>query len=52
MAKAKSHKFGSKEWYKDQIRQMLKYREFELQQKYKDFEEDAEWKIYKKILGE
>lgn len=23
MAKAKSHKFGSKEWYKDQIRQML-----------------------------
>lgn len=34
------------------IRNMMKYREFELQQQYKDFEEDAEWKTYKKILEE
>lgn len=37
---------------KDKIRDMQRLREFELQQEYKDFEEDAEWKTYKKILGE
>ena len=37
---------------KDKLKDMMKYREFELQQQYKDFEEDAEWKTYKKILEE
>lgn len=37
---------------KDKIRDMQIYREFELQQEYKDFENDTEWKIYNKILEE
>lgn len=37
---------------KDKIRDMKRYREFELQQQYKDFENDSEWKTYNKILEE
>lgn len=37
---------------KDKIRNMKRYREFELQQQYKDFENDSEWKTYNKILEE
>ena len=37
---------------KDKIKNMLLQREFELQQEYKEFENDGEWKAYKKILGE
>ena len=37
---------------KDKIKEMMKYREFELQQEYKVFEEDVEWRTYKKILEE
>lgn len=35
---------------KEKIEDMMICREFELQQEYKDFEEDVEWKTYKKIL--
>lgn len=35
---------------KDKIRDMKRYREFELQQQYKDFKDDIEWKTYNKIL--
>lgn len=37
---------------KDKIRDMKKYREFELQQEYKEFKDDIEWKTYNKILEE
>lgn len=37
---------------KDKIMEMKRYREFELQQEYKDFENDSEWKTYNKILKE
>ena len=37
---------------KDKIMEMKRYREFELQQQYKDFENDIEWKTYNKILEE
>lgn len=37
---------------KDKIMEMKRYREFELQQQYKDFENDVEWKTYNKILEE
>ena len=37
---------------KDKINDMKRYREFELQQQYKDFENDSEWKTYNKILEE
>ena len=37
---------------KGKIKNMLLQREFELQQEYKEFEDDGEWKAYKKILEE
>ena len=37
---------------KDKINDMKRYREFELQQQYKDFKNDSEWKTYNKILEE
>lgn len=37
---------------KDKIRDMKRYREFELQQEYKEFKDDIEWKTYNKILEE
>ena len=36
---------------KDKIRENQMLREFELQQEYKDFEDDEEWKTYNKLLG-
>ena len=38
--------------WKDKIRDMKRYREFELQQEYKEFKDDIEWKTYNKILEE
>lgn len=37
---------------KDKIRDKQIKREFELQQEYKDFEDDIEWRTYKELLGE
>ena len=37
---------------KNKIREKQIEREFELQQEYKDFEEDIEWKTYKRLLEE
>ena len=38
--------------WRDKIREKQIEREFELQQKYKDFEKDNEWNRYKELLGE
>lgn len=38
--------------WKDKIKDMKRYREFELQQEYKEFKDDIEWKTYNKILKE
>ena len=35
---------------KDKIRNRQMQREFELQQEYKDFEDDIEWNVYQKLL--
>ena len=35
---------------KDKIRDRQMQREFELQQEYKDFEDDVEWNVYQKLL--
>lgn len=35
---------------KDKIRDRQTQREFELQQEYKDFEDDVEWNVYQKLL--
>lgn len=37
---------------KDKIREKQIEKEFELQQKYKDFNKDNEWKRYKELLEE
>ena len=37
---------------KDKIRDRQMQREFELQQEYKDFEDDVEWNVYQKLLKE
>ena len=37
---------------KDKIRDKKLMREFELQQEYKDFENDREWQIYEELLEE
>lgn len=44
--------YNGEEKWKNKIRDMKRYREFELQQQYKDFENDSEWKTYNKILEE
>jgi len=38
--------------FEDKINYMKRYREFELQQEYKEFKDDIEWKTYNKILEE
>lgn len=37
---------------KDKIKDRQMQREFELQQEYKDFEDDVEWNVYQKLLKE
>lgn len=51
MNKVISREYVEKNYiHKDVIRDMQRYREFELQQEFEDFENDIEWQTYNKIL--